>query len=75
MDHGPCPLIPGTEVGDPDVVPEVGIALMVMVALPEVAPAAIVPPFTVQVAPVSDWGTAQVTVSAAGKGAFAGFVE
>lgn len=48
---------------------------MVMVELPEMAPAAIVPPFTVQVAPVSDWGTAQVTVSAAGKGAFAGFVE
>jgi hypothetical protein len=45
-----------------------------MVALPDVAPAAIVPPFTAQVALVSDCGTVQVTVSAAGNGLFAGFV-
>jgi len=72
VDHGPRPPVHGVDVEDP--LPVVGIALIVMVALPDVAPAAIVPPFTAQVALVSDCGTVQVTVSAAGKGLFAGFV-
>jgi hypothetical protein len=55
-------------------VPVVGIALIVMVELPDVAPAAMVPPLTAHVAPVSDWGTVQVTVSAAGNCEFAGEV-
>ena len=61
----------GNAVEDPLLV---GIALIVMVALPDVAPAAIVPPFTAQVALVSDCGTVQVTLSAAGNGLFAGLV-
>src|SRR5580700_3568529 len=75
VDHGPRPPIPGTDGEDPNAAPGVGIALIVIVELPELAPAAIVPPFTVQVAPVSDCGTAQVTVSAAGNGTFAGLVK
>jgi hypothetical protein len=49
---------------------------MVKVELPEPEelPAGIVPLFTVQVAPVSDCGKAQVTVSAAGNGT-GGLVE
>jgi hypothetical protein len=45
-----------------------------MVVLAEVAPAAIVPVPTAQVAPVSDCGNVHVTVSAAGNAAFAGLV-
>jgi hypothetical protein len=71
VDHGLRPPVHGVDVEVPLLV---GIALIVMVALPDVAPAAIVPPFTAQVALVSDCGTVQVTVSAAGNGLFAGFV-
>jgi len=72
VDHSPCRSIPGAGTEDPELFAVVGIALIVTVELPDVAPAAIVPGFTEQVAPVSDCGTAQVTVIAEGNGALAG---
>jgi hypothetical protein len=70
-DHGPLPPFLADEVGAPAVF-VVGVAVIVMVVLGEVVPAGIVVGFAVQVAPVSDCGTMQPTVSADGRGAFAG---
>ena len=70
-DHGPSPPFPGTDVGIPAVF-VVGVAVIVRVVLGDAVPAGIVVGFAVQVAPVSDCGTMQPTVSADGSAAFAG---
>ena len=70
VDHGPCPPIPGPEVEDPDDPLLVGTALIVMVVLPDVAPAAIVVGLAAHVAPVSICGSVHVIVIVEGKGAF-----
>ena len=72
MDHGPCPPIRGPAGDDPDDPLLVGIALIVIVVLPEVAPAAIVVGLAAHVAPESICGSVHVMVIADGKGAFAG---
>jgi hypothetical protein len=57
---------------DPDDPLLVGTALIVMVVLPDVAPAAIVVGLAAHVAPVSICGSVHVIVIVEGKGAFAG---
>lgn len=68
--QGPCPPNHGVAVEDP-VVP-LGMALIV--TIDDIAPAVIVPVPTVQLAPVSDCGSAHVTVSEPGNGLVVGFV-
>ena len=73
MDHGLPPSIFGAEISLPAGF-VVGIALMVMVELADMVFAGMEDGFAEHVAPVSDCGTVQVTVSADGNGEFAGVV-
>lgn len=73
VDHGPPLFMFGAEIAMPAAF-VVGIALMVMVELADAVFAGMEEGFAEHVAPVSDCGTVQATVSADGSGEFAGVV-
>jgi hypothetical protein len=74
VDHCPCPPIRGSDGAEPALPLLVGMALMVMVELADTAFAGMDDGLAEHVAPVSDCGTVQATVSADGNGEFSGVV-